>query len=225
MGHQDLKQRFKNLQGKIGLLKPKDRDDTSDSHSVESQKHQPSNAPVIKDNGSDTTLSPSNESSKKQENVVLASHLLKPSQISASPRSDDVPIKELWNIAYEKLRAEDGELIKEYERKLEGNMVASLGSMLESNTSMRDRMQTILEYKMDEVNADTWKLKFRSSEVEVKDVVQPILGIVSLVNDYITGAVSANPYASLAWAGISLLLPVSRTSKWLTLTTCKGASF
>lgn len=44
-------------------------------------------------------------------------------------RSDDTPINELWNIAYEKLRAEDGALIEEYEKKLQGNMVAGLGSM------------------------------------------------------------------------------------------------
>jgi hypothetical protein len=123
-------------------------------------------------------------------------------------RSDDIPINELWNVAYEKLRVEDGTLIEEYEKKLQGNMVAGLGSML--NANMRDRMQAILKYQMDEVNANTWKLKFRSSEVEVRDIVQPILGAVSLVNEYITDTTSVSPYASLAWAGISLLLPVSR---------------
>lgn len=71
-------------------------------------------------------------------------------------------------------------------------------------------MQTILEYQMNEVNANTWKLKFRSSEVEVRDLVQPILGAVSLVNEYITDAVTVSSYASLAWAGVSLLLPVSQ---------------
>lgn len=40
--------------------------------------------------------------------------------------------------------------------------------------------------------------------------MQPILGAVSLVNEYVTDAMSVNPYASLAWAGISLLLPVGR---------------
>lgn len=125
-----------------------------------------------------------------------------------NPRSDDIPINELWNVAYEKLRAEDGTLIEEYEKKLQGNMVAGLGSML--NANIRDRMQAIVKYKMDEVNANTWKLKFRSTEVEVRDLVQPVLGAVSLVNEYITDAASVSPYTSVAWAGISLLLPVSR---------------
>jgi hypothetical protein len=146
------------------------------------------------------------------------------SQSLGNSRSDDAPIKELWNIAYEKLKAEDGSLIKEYETKLGGNTIAGLGLTLGSNASMRDRMQTILEYKMNEVNANVWRLKFRSSEVEVGDLVQPILGIVSLANEYITGAVGVNSFTSLAWVGISLLLPVSQTAKWLALNTRKRAS-
>lgn len=47
-----------------------------------------------------------------------------------NPRSDDIPINELWYVAYEKLRAEDGALIEEYEKKLQGNLVAGLNSML-----------------------------------------------------------------------------------------------
>ncbi|KAL6907175.1 ankyrin repeat-containing domain protein [Trichoderma evansii] len=152
------------------------------------------------------------------------SHTSEPQkQILTNPQSDNAPINELWNIAYEKLRAESSALIEEYERKLQGNLVAGLGSM--SNASMRDRMQTILEYKMNEVNANTWKLKFRSSEVEVRDIVQPVLGVVSLVNEYVTDAMSVNPYASLAWAGISLLLPLFINPSSQMASLAKGLEF
>jgi hypothetical protein len=130
-------------------------------------------------------------------------------QTLATTQFNDASIKELWNIAYENLRAEDGALIEEYEKKLQGNMIAGLGIMLSAN--IRDRMQTILEHKMEDVNANIWILKFRSSEVEVRDIVQPILGVVSLVNEYVTDAISISSYASLAWAGVSLLLPVRQT--------------
>lgn len=40
-------------------------------------------------------------------------------QILTNPRPD-APIKGLWSIAYEKLRAEDGALIREYEKQLQG---------------------------------------------------------------------------------------------------------
>ncbi|KAK1246570.1 hypothetical protein MKX08_000372 [Trichoderma sp. CBMAI-0020] len=160
----------------------------------------------------------------EDQNDTSSSHVpASQKQISAIPRSDEIPINELWNIAYEKLRAEDGTLIEEYEKKLQGNMVAGLGSML--NTNMRDQMQTILENKMSEVNANTWKLKFRSSEVEVRDIVQPILGAVNLVNQYITDGVSVSPYTSLAWAGISLLLPLFLNPSTQMASLAKGLEF
>lgn len=129
------------------------------------------------------------------------------------PKSNDMSIHELWSLAYEDLRESDGEIIKEYEAKLDRNFAAALGSplgfTLGSRADRRDQMNAILQLKMNEVNRDTWKLKFGSTEVQVKDLVQPVLGVVNWANEYITGAVSANPVASVAWAGVSLLLPVS----------------
>ncbi|KAG7291992.1 hypothetical protein NEMBOFW57_002022 [Staphylotrichum longicolle] len=61
---------------------------------------------------------------------------------------------------------------------------------------------------MDEVNSKAWKLRFGSTEVLVKDSLQPVLGIISRVNDYVACTLGPTPSASMAWAGISLLLPV-----------------
>jgi hypothetical protein len=125
--------------------------------------------------------------------------------------NEHVSIRNLWNLAYDMLREEDAELIADYEAKLQGvNPGFSLGSSLDSKLSKREQMDAVLRQKMDEVNQNTWRLKFGSTEVQVKDMVQPVLGVVNWVNDFITRAVSANPTASMAWAGVSLLVPVSR---------------
>lgn len=130
-------------------------------------------------------------------------------QSSSAPKDIGTPIHELWSLAYEKLREEDEDLIVDYEGKLTGNLAAGLDSVFGTEVSTRDRMETILRRKMDEVNRDAWKLKFGSSETQVKDLVQPVLGVVNWANNYIAGAVSASPYASMAWAGVSVILPVS----------------
>lgn len=130
-------------------------------------------------------------------------------QSSSAPKDIGTPIRELWSLAYEKLREEDENLIVDYEAKLSGNLAAGLDSALGSEVSTRDRMETILRHKMDEVNRDVWKLKFGSSETQVKDLVRPILGVINRANDFIAGTVSASPYASMAWAGVSVILPVS----------------
>lgn len=129
-----------------------------------------------------------------------------------SPNSKDniVPIRDLWNLAYERLREEDERLISDYESKIQESLSAGLSSTMGSKISMRERMDIILRRKMDEINRDTWKLRFGSSEVQVKDLAQPVLGVVNWANDYVTSALSTNPYASIAWAGVSLILPVSQ---------------
>ncbi|RFU81478.1 hypothetical protein TARUN_743 [Trichoderma arundinaceum] len=112
---------------------------------------------------------------------------------SLNPRDNVVPIRDLWYLAYERLRKEDEQLISDYEVKIQANLSAGLSSTIGSNVSMRDRMDTILHRKMDEINRAAWIIRFGSSEVQVKD------GMHSL---------SPNPCASMAWVGVSLLLPL-----------------
>jgi hypothetical protein len=130
------------------------------------------------------------------------------------PDDRDVPIRELWNTVYEKLRAEEEALVRDYETKLSRDLGAGLGSMLGGKVmSRREQMEGILQRKMDQINRETWKLRFGSNEYLVKDLAEPALGAINRVNEYISGALAANPYASIAWAGVSLLLPVSKTAK------------
>lgn len=86
----------------------------------------------------------------------------------------------------------------------------AVATMLPVGPFKREQMQFVLQLKIDEVNRDAWMLKFGSStEIDFKDIVEPVLGIIKRANNYITQALSGCPQASIAWAGISLLLPVS----------------
>lgn len=131
-------------------------------------------------------------------------------QSSATPPTfDNTPIRELWNVAYEKLREEEGDLVAEYEARLQGSVVAGLGEALKLKSNTRERMWAILQSKMNEVNKNTTKFNIGSTEVKMRDVAQVVLNVVGAANNYISQAVSANPSASIAWAGVSFLLPVS----------------
>lgn len=121
----------------------------------------------------------------------------------------DTPIRELWNVAYEKLREEDVKLIEKYETSLQGSLLADLDCVLSLKTSRREWMDTILKHKMQQIQANIWKLTFRSSEIQLTGAIQKILGVLKLVNEFVTAAVNSNPSASLAWAGVGVLLPVS----------------
>ncbi|KAL7905425.1 ankyrin repeat-containing domain protein [Trichoderma velutinum] len=131
--------------------------------------------------------------------------------ISSSRLTDcdqGTPIRYLWNSAYDALREEDGNLIKKYEAKLRGNLTAGLGSTMGQNLGRRDWMHAILKCKMDEVEKSRWKLNYGESEIVLNDIAQSISKVINSANQFITAAVSSNPSASLAWAGVSVLLPL-----------------
>lgn len=85
-------------------------------------------------------------------------------------------------------------------------------------------MENILRNKMKEVNDNAWKIRFGTSEVQFKDVADNILGVINWANEYITNALKPNPCASMAWAGVSLLLPVSQLED-VSVTRLSYASF
>jgi hypothetical protein len=125
------------------------------------------------------------------------------------------PIHDLWNEAYEELKGKEKGLIKDYEVIMSKNLigvVASTNSMfLDSNITRHEQMEALLEDKLAQVKSEVWKLKFGDKVVPVQDLAALVVGIINWAEQYVNAAVSANPYASIAWAGVSLLLPVSVT--------------
>lgn len=111
-------------------------------------------------------------------------------------------------MAYEKLQNTDKNLVERYEAGLGKSLMAALGSVVSSKVNKREWVDSILQHKREEVRNNIWKLKFRSFEVEMGDVGEPILKVIKLANNAITTAVVPSPYASIAWAGVNGLLLV-----------------
>ena len=89
-----------------------------------------------------------------------------------------------------------------------------------SKITRKDQMNTILKEKVQEVNQNAWKLRFgNGNNVPLKDAIQPIIGIIESANEFIGKVASVNPYASLAWSGVSILLPVGIPCQRLTVST------
>lgn len=121
-------------------------------------------------------------------------------------------ISELWNDAYNDLRVKEKSLVNDYEATLSGSLTTMIGSSVVlsgKRIERQNQMQTILKSKVAEVEKEMWELKFGSVDVPVKDLQKPVVATIEWVKSYIDTAVGTNPYASIAWAGVSLLLPVS----------------
>jgi muconolactone delta-isomerase len=122
-----------------------------------------------------------------------------------------LPTQDLWNEAYDDLRVKEEALVKDYEDTLSLHLKRKAGSIAtisNFNIDRKKQMEEFLREQMEETNKNTWKLKFGGKDVPVKDLIQNVAGILDWANQYINGAVSANPFASIAWAGVGLLLPV-----------------
>jgi hypothetical protein len=135
--------------------------------------------------------------------------------ISSQPTKSPKPICELWNEAYEDLKAKEGSLMNDYEAAMSKDIPTILGSSTLAIVApqvaimRKEQMAALVEMKSAEAKKNAWKLRYGDHEVLLKDLAGPVVNVIKDVESFVDGAVSANPYASIAWAGVSLLLPVS----------------
>jgi hypothetical protein len=138
-----------------------------------------------------------------------------PPIVSSQPAQLPKLICDLWNEAYEELKDNENGLIKDYEAVISKDMTTILGSTSlaiaapEVRVMRKEQMTALIEKKVAEAKKNAWKLRYGDSEVLLKDLAGPVVDIINDAEKFVDGAVSANPYASIAWAGVSLLLPVS----------------
>ena len=70
------------------------------------------------------------------------------------------------------------------------------------------RLQGLVDHRLHDVQNAQLKIKVGECELVVKDQVRKIVHTVLSVKDFIGSAVSADPHAALAWAGVLVILPV-----------------
>lgn len=73
-------------------------------------------------------------------------------------------------------------------------------------------MSKVVRDKFQAVQDARWKFVIFSKEIEVRKQFDRAVGAVTWAKDFITQAVSPDPHAALAWAGVCVLLPVRSIS-------------
>ncbi|KAF4935424.1 putative ankyrin repeat protein [Colletotrichum fructicola] len=131
-----------------------------------------------------------------------------PAQELLGPQENDNSIRQLWAVAYKSLRDEKDSPVQAFEDQIRRNLSSDIAETIESHANTKDWMSKVVQNQMDQVKRDTLKLRFGKSEVEAQDVVKSVLAVVDWSKDFVTKALSGNPTASIAWGGVSLLLPL-----------------
>jgi hypothetical protein len=121
--------------------------------------------------------------------------------ISGTPPTDDGA--DLWEQAYDIFRKEEPVLIEDYNRHLVGNVAPAAD--LSSRQSVEAVLKKLLEYR----EKKQWKIPFPGHDIKIRTQVEGLAKFLQWSDPFIQEAVSTQPYAALAWSGVSLLLPVS----------------
>jgi hypothetical protein len=122
---------------------------------------------------------------------------------------------DLWDKAFETLRGKDGQLVKGYEKCLSEDVADS--GVEASNTALTlyskmNREEKLSSYIKRRIRIDedsAWKVTFGSKTIALRAQVDTAVKVITFAKDFVSGAVSSDPHASLAWSGVCLLLPVS----------------
>jgi len=132
--------------------------------------------------------------------------------------AEELRPRNLWNEAYNTLRKKDSELIDAYERDL----LASQDLAFDKQTSLSEgqipsvgdidrgvQLQKLVDQKLQDIQDSRLKITVSGKEIVVKEQVCKVVHAILSAKDFIGSAVSAEPHAALAWAGVLVVLPVS----------------
>ncbi|KAL9063919.1 MAG: hypothetical protein Q9161_009197 [Pseudevernia consocians] len=119
--------------------------------------------------------------------------------------------RDLWDQAYQCLREDKTtkELLRRYERILVSEL--NDGDTIPSDVdavSRKQQMATLVRKKVELMNESGWTFQWRDETVDVKAQIDRIVKAVLWAKDFISSAVSTEPHASLAWAGVCVILPM-----------------
>ncbi|KAL5094967.1 hypothetical protein Trisim1_003575 [Trichoderma cf. simile WF8] len=128
----------------------------------------------------------------------------------------------LWDRAYDDLKKTDGQLVEEYEKLL--------STQLQTNTNLHDNTQEDTIIAKNQINGTDPKIRLEQlnsitssglQQLEVGKTKYNVFGrefiprnqlarsmrFIQNIRTIIDEAVRVSPYASLAWAGVSIILP------------------
>ena len=110
-------------------------------------------------------------------------------------------------LAYESLKLRDPDLVADYENRLAATTASS--ENYPQGPLNPELIRAVVERKLQDHEAKKLVLHIRGKPIKVREQGEKVIKFILWSNGFVSAAVSAQPYAALAWSGISLLLPVS----------------
>jgi hypothetical protein len=127
-----------------------------------------------------------------------------PPDATTSPPSCDI---DPWTRAYELVQGRELELMADYKKHL-----ASLqdGVAAIADLSTPRSVESITKQLLEGREEKQWRVSLLGKEVKIREQAEKLTKFLLWTDPIVKDAVSAQPYAALAWSGVSLLLPVGK---------------
>lgn len=129
---------------------------------------------------------------------------------SAQPAPDAAPHtlsddSEPWTKAYDILKVRERELMEDYKKHL--------ASIQDSGTNINlltpRSVELIVQQLLDDREKKQWRVSLLGKEVKIRAQAEKLAKFLLWSDPLVKTALNTQPYAALAWCGVSLLLPVS----------------
>lgn len=110
--------------------------------------------------------------------------------------------------AYEALKIRNPELVTAYERHLASS--SDISHTTSSFPSLSPELiDAIVKKKLEDREANRLVVRLGEEPIKVREQGEKIIKFIIWSNSFISAAISTQPFAALAWSGVSILLPVS----------------
>jgi len=131
-------------------------------------------------------------------------------QKSLDPKA---PSGDFWDRAYQLLREDQSQ--KSSMNKYEKILALEYGGQYQSPTvsgiltsSDKEKMTGLVAKMLERIEDERWRIKIRDTSIELRPQVDRFVNAVIAVKDFVSSAVSSEPHATLAWAGVCIILPL-----------------
>ena len=74
--------------------------------------------------------------------------------------------------------------------------------------STPESTRSVVERLSEDREKKQWRLSFQGKDIKFREAAEKLIKILLWSDEIIKPALSTQPYAALAWSGISILLPV-----------------
>lgn len=144
---------------------------------------------------SSSALSTSVESSKPTNDLVTLTNIP-----TASLSVENFRLNYLWDEAYKLLLEKDAKLLVAHEKLLHKSLEGDQRKL---------ELHTLVENRLEQYKNARLRISLCRKEFIVSEKASKFVHAIISARDFIGAAISAEPHAALAWAGVLLILPVS----------------